>query len=109
MDNKQLIIMSKFFLPIWIKLKNVLGRILRPDDTWIQELRDWADENVIPDYGFYNITSIVSIPRKKDELLSFTTLNLSHSQLTELPESIGKLTQLTELRLNGNKLKKLPI
>ena len=37
-----------------------------------------------------------------------TSLSLSTMQLTELPESIGQLTQLTELNLSGNQLTTLP-
>jgi hypothetical protein len=38
----------------------------------------------------------------------WNTLHLSHNQLTELPESIGKLTKLVKLHLSDNQLTTLP-
>ncbi len=42
------------------------------------------------------------------QLSGATELYLSNTELTELPESIGKLTQLQELDVSGNQLTKLP-
>lgn len=41
-------------------------------------------------------------------LLKLSKLDLSYCDLTEIPEEFAELTQLKELRLNGNKLKTLP-
>ncbi|MFM7513801.1 MAG: leucine-rich repeat domain-containing protein, partial [Cyanobium sp.] len=41
-------------------------------------------------------------------LIGATELDLSHNQLTELPESLGQLTQLQMLTLSDNHLTALP-
>ena len=68
-------------------------------DAWLYELIAWANKNNIPKYKF---------PRDKQAILALTTLYLYSNQLTELPESIGKLTNLTTLYLSSNQLTELP-
>ncbi len=70
-----------------------------PTDAWLYELIAWANKNNIPKYKF---------PRDKQAILALTTLYLYSNQLTELPESIGKLTNLTTLYLSSNQLTELP-
>jgi internalin A len=69
------------------------------DDTWLDELIAWADENNIPEE---------ELPRYKRAILALTMLGLDNNQLTEIPESVGKLTNLTTLILRGNPIQSLP-
>ena len=75
------------------------------DDAWLDELIAWADENDIPDYYFDDESeSWYGFPRDKQQILAMTELALSSNELTELPESIGKLTNLTMLCVSCNGL-----
>ena len=69
------------------------------DDTWLDELIAWADEN--------NITE-EKLPRYKRAILALTMLLLDYHQLTEIPDFIGKLTNLTTLYLGNNQLTEIP-
>ena len=84
------------------------------DESWIQRLWDWADENEVGDLewienkyfdggGYYK-----GFPRDKKKLLELTLLDLIKNQLTELPKEIGNLSNLTGLGLGYNQLKELP-
>ena len=66
------------------------------DDSWIDKLWAWADENDVPDYGWENTKGL---PRDKEKLLNLTELNLNTKKLTILPKEIGNLRNLTELYL----------
>ncbi len=107
------------------------------DESWMERLWKWAEENNIPDYKWikndYYVAggSYYGLPKNKKDLFSFkeldifmlgvkelpkeignlrnlTLLNLSCNELTELPKEIGNLTNLTELDLSGNQLTELP-
>ncbi len=53
----------------------------------------------------YNLTEL---PDSLWQLTQLTFLNLSSNQLTTLPDSLGQLTQLTSLNLPNNRLTALP-
>ena len=75
---------------------------LAVDESWMERLWQWADDNYIDD---------ATLPRDRDGLIKLTWLQLIGSwnyQLTELPKEIGNLVNLTELRLSNNQLTKLP-
>jgi len=84
------------------------------DDSWIERLWEWADENNICDlewvegepyfYGNY----WKGFPRNKMKLLNLTELHLYDNKLSELPKEIGNLSHLTEFYLYDNKLSELP-
>ncbi len=88
------------------------------DESWIERLWVWADENYIPDLTWVENERLKNggfwkgLPRTKDKLLSFTELDLRKrkwgKQLLELPKEIGNLTNLAELDLGSNKLTELP-
>lgn len=83
-------------------------RLAVVDDAWLDELIAWADENNFPDYCFHeNYEFWYCFPRDKQAILAMTTLNLIENHL-EPPESIGNLTNLTDLYLRKNQLTKLP-
>ena len=98
------------------KLKNLLSitdEILQKDtisdEIWMQVLWNWADKNNNPDYQYPENNKVwMGLSRNKKQLLYITAINLSNNQLTELPESVGNLTQLTLLILDNNELNKLP-
>jgi internalin A len=69
------------------------------DDAWLDELIAWADENEFSQREF---------PRDKKDILEMTELGLYAIGLTEISESIGKLTNLTKLYLSHNQLTKVP-
>ncbi len=51
---------------------------------------------------------MTEIPEAIAQLTNLTTLNLAQNRLTEIPEAIAQLTNLTTLNLNYNKLNTLP-
>lgn len=51
---------------------------------------------------------LTELPESIGQLTQLTELNLSSNQLTALPDSLGQLTQLTYLNLAFNKLTSLP-
>ncbi len=70
------------------------------DDSWMQRLWDWADENEV---------SEDILPRNKQNLIDLTELFLkNYLFLKSLPKEIGKLINLTKLSLNNNNLSFLP-
>ncbi len=86
--------------------KVLVDKFSEVDDRQIQRLWDWADEN--------NISS-EDLPRDKNELLWLECLNLGADDiececLHEIPEEIGILTNLTSLSfcVDGDKCKTLP-
>ncbi len=77
------------------------------DDSWMQRLWDWADENEIPELGTLDDDDsgeeyIGGIPRNKVELLSLSELSISDASFTYLPKEIGNLTTLKRLYLRNN-------
>ena len=69
------------------------------DDSWIDELIAWADANNISEKQF---------PRDRKEIVNRAKLDLTGNKLTQLPESIGHLHNLTMLVLGINNLTQLP-
>jgi Leucine-rich repeat (LRR) protein/GTPase SAR1 family protein len=53
-------------------------------------------------------SKLTELPDSLWKLTQLTELNLSRNQLTTLPDSLGQLTQLTELHLSNNQLTTLP-
>jgi hypothetical protein len=80
------------------------------DDSWVEKLIRWADENMIPelrhvepeldDNGSVLCEGYsVGLPRDKDTLMNLEALNLSGYLKTDIPEEIRYLTQLKGLYL----------
>lgn len=63
----------------------------------IDKLYDWATEN-----GLMRLSdeSSFGFPKDKNKILGIEALNLSDSELTEIPKEIGCLVNLKELWLN---------
>jgi Leucine-rich repeat (LRR) protein len=80
------------------------------DDAWLDELIAWADEHNISEcYSSAFFKHRLGFPRDKQAILALTELHLlGKFELTELPESIGNLTNLTKLSLSRNQLTELP-
>ncbi|SNT69643.1 leucine-rich repeat domain-containing protein [Psychrobacter sp. LV10R520-6] len=68
-------------------------------EPWMTELWMWADKFEIPEKD---------LPRNKDDLLAIINLDISYKGLTELPDSIGQLSNLESLNISGNQLITLP-
>ena len=74
------------------------------DFAWVDRLIAWADKHKIqkPQFAFeefgYEVKGFwVGFPRNKLKLLNLTELNLGWHDLTELPEELGNLKNLTSL------------
>ncbi len=100
---------SKSFMNV---IKNIFNnKVIVDDDSWIQELLDWADEHNIPekwmqygdDDGFWD-----GLPRDKNVLLALDSLSLTNYEIEKIPKEIGNLNNLSGLFLAQNKLSKLP-
>jgi len=59
-------------------------------------------------YGRSGKEKLTELPESLGQLTQLQSLNLSHNQLTALSESLGKLTQLESLNLARNQLTSLP-
>src|SRR6266446_6652269 len=51
---------------------------------------------------------LTELPESLGQLTQLQSLNLNNHLLTALPEFLGQLTQLQSLHVSGNKLKALP-
>ena len=105
---------SKSMLDITNRILSGKTALTQIDESWMQRLWDWADENEIGDLkwveskyndngGYYK-----GFPRDKKTLLELTKLGLWDNQLTDLPKEIGNLSNLTVLQLSYNQLTELP-
>jgi Leucine-rich repeat (LRR) protein len=90
---------TKDLMSITNKILAKKGELALTDDSWMQRLWDWADENNINEE---------KIPRNKEDLVNMTGLYLSFNELTEIPKEIGNLVNLTHLFLNNNQLTEIP-
>lgn len=78
----------------------------------------WADKNNIPqdrlprdteelcnlDALYLNFLGLTHLPDSIGKLSQLTTLDVAHNQLTHLPDSIGNLTNLRRLNIHDNPL-----
>jgi len=126
---------SKSFMGI---IKNIFNnKIILDNDSWMQRLWDWADENDVPDYswieddeydegGYWqgfprdreillnleglilDEIKLIKLPKEIGNLHKLTILSLRKCQLVEVVKEIGSLNSLKTLSLWGNQLKSLP-
>jgi len=78
------------------------------DESWMERLWDWADENEREDNPWIYDGVYSRLPRDKKTLLKLKRINFYFNDISELPEEIGNLINLRELDFYDNALKKLP-
>ncbi|MFN8433304.1 MAG: COR domain-containing protein [Anaerolineales bacterium] len=88
-------------------LKNLLpkDKAYRAEQKIADALRSGATEL---DLSGSKDSKLTEIPDSLWKLTQLTSLDLSNNQLTALPDSLGQLTQLTKLDLSNNQLTALP-
>ena len=104
------------------KTKNLIGvtnRLLADkktvsltvDDSWIQRLLNWADENDVPSLFSECAgpdSDHVGLPRNKQQLINLKCCFLIDIPLSFLPPEIGRLVNLKKLCISFNQLTDLP-
>jgi len=74
----------------------------------IEEVR-WSGANELDLRGYDDeLSKLTELPESMGQLTQLESLNLSGNHLRSLPESMGQLTQLQSLDLSGNQLRSLP-
>ena len=74
----------------------------KAEERIAEALRTGADDLDLSSMG------LTELPESLGQLTQLKTLRLYRNQLTELPESLGRLTELIDLELDGNRLDSLP-
>ncbi len=91
---------SKSLLKITQKILSNTSSNTLVDDSWMERLWKWADENIVSDSS--------SFPMSKNELLELTILQLRWNRLVDIPEELFYIKQLKILKLNNNNIASLP-
>jgi len=93
------------------------------DDSWMQRLWDWADENDVPDLdglsrnkeqllkltNFYYIGSLqTDLPVEICNLTGLTSICMQCCDITGLPNNIGNLSNLIDVCFSANLLTEVP-
>lgn len=82
-----------------------------PTPQWaLEQIREAREKNqiVLDLNGYSKKESLDEIPEIVFDLSQLEELNLSHNQITSLPDAIGRLSNLKLLELSGNKLVNFP-
>ena len=105
------------------KVKAAKALVKQEDDSWIDRLYVWADNNIIQDSTNFpkNKATLLNskrislrwnrlstVPKELFNLYHLEVLELNNNSIESLPEGINKLVNLKELNLNVNKLRCLP-
>ncbi len=107
-DSKVILSKTKSIMGLTNKVLN--NKLELDDESWMQRLWDWADENEIPDlefieeydeedgYVLYDYKYWIGLPRDKEKLLTFgelyfTIINISNG----ISNEIYKLVNLKKL------------
>ena len=81
------------------------------DDSWVDILIEWANENdlaTFEDYSDVFSYSQKGFPREKNQLLSLESLYIPKSGISHLPPELGELKKLRGICLDGNSINKYP-
>lgn len=87
--------------------QKVLDLLWRVDDGYVLTEDERRDLKKISVANFSSL-ALEKLPESIGKLSQLTQLNIFSNQLTSLPESIGTLSQLTELKVFNNQLISLP-
>ncbi len=106
--------------PNWINMEELSSNIIQKEnsnseDAWMQRLWDWADEKDISDLQWVEDAFVegdgewIGLPRNKESLVTLAELRIiNDDSLTNLPDEIGRLTNLIKLYIVNKQLIKLP-
>ncbi len=84
------------------------------DESWMQKLWEWADENNIPNLTWienpYNTKKgyWTGLPRDEKELLNLSVFKYEMANATRLPQELCSLTKLEKLCLRANNIVEIP-
>ena len=90
---------SKSLLKITKKILSNTSSNALVDESWMENLWEWADENEIDEE---------ILPRDKETLCEMTKLEIMYYKISTLPPEIGNLTNLKVLSLLDTEIVTLP-
>lgn len=102
---------TKNMMSITNKILSKKGELSLIDDSWMERLWAWADENNIPDLEWVNEYEGYwrGLPRDKEKLIDLEILNIDDLNLYSLPAELSNLKNLRIFSCIDNNLKSLPV
>lgn len=96
---------TKNLMGVASKILAKKGELSLNDDSWIEKLWAWADQNNVSDYQLENWSGIRNgLPRDKATLMQIDSLNFQDEKFISFPPEIGNLVNLTFISFWRTKL-----